>query len=117
MKNLVTTLLGVAFLVVGCNIANIMGYDPPTNLQSVAASTVPQLPLSNMLNNRTIANPDTVFLHDTVSCNHQQQPVKTIVKTKIIEKEGISSLPLLYIATPVEGDSVAYAYDVHKLGK
>lgn len=117
MKNLVTSLLGLVFLIVGCNIANVMGYSPPTNLQIVAASTVPQLPLSNMLNNKIGANPDTTVIHDTVPCTHKQQPVKTVVKTKIVEKNDISSLPLLYIATPVEGDSVAYSYDVHKLGK
>ena len=117
MKNIVTSLLGLVFLIVGCNIANVMGYNPPTNLQTVAASTVPQLPLSNMLNNKTDNNPDTVIVRETVPCNHKQQPVKTVVKTKIVKKNDISSLPLLYIATPVDGDSVAYSYDVHKLGK
>lgn len=117
MKNFVTSLLGLVFLIVGCNIANVMGYSPPTNLQTVAASTVPQLPLSNMLNNKIGANPDTTVVHDTVPCTHKQQPVKTVVKTKIVEKKGISSLPLLYIATPVEGDDVAYTYDVHKVGE
>lgn len=117
MKNVVTSLLGLAFVIVGCNIANIMGYSPPSNLQTVAASTAPQLPLSNLLNNTNKADPDTVFLHDTVPCNHKPQPVKTVVKTKIVKEKGISSLPLLYIATPVEGDDVAYTYDVHKVGE
>lgn len=120
MKNIVTTLLGLAFVIVGCNIANIMGYSPPTNLQTVAASTVSQ-PMDHFYGQVKNANPDTVYVdkvvHDTVSCNHKQQSVKTIVKTKIIEKKGISSLPLLYIATPVEGDDVAYSYDAHKLGE
>jgi len=122
MKNLVTSLLGLAFLIVGTNIANMGSDGIPTNLQTVAASTVPQLPLSSVLNNNmNRTNPDTV--HDTtrvevpVPCNHQPQSVKTVVKTKIIEKKGISSLPLLYIATPVEGDSVDYAYNVHRVGK
>ena len=65
MKNIVTSLLGLVFLIVGCNIANVMGYNPPTNLQTVAASTVPQLPLSNMFNNRTDNNPDTVIVRET----------------------------------------------------
>mgnify|MGYP007002639391 CR=1 FL=1 len=118
MKNLVTSLLAIAFVIVGSNIANMAGYMPPTNLQTVAASTVPQLPLSSILNNNmNRANPDTV--HDTVPvpCNHQSQTVKTVIKTKIVEKNGISSLPLLYIATPVEGDSVDYAYNVHKVSE
>lgn len=116
MKNVVTTLLGLAFLIVGCNIANIMGYSPPTNLQTVAASTVQQ-PLDHLYGQLNRDEPDTVFLHDTVPCNHKPQPVKTVVKTKVIKEKGISSLPLLYIATPVEGDDVAYSYDVHKLGE
>lgn len=116
MKNVVTTLLGLAFLIVGCNIANIMGYSPPTNLQTVAASTVQQ-PLDHLYGQLNKTEPDTVFLHDTVPCNHKPQPVKTVVKTKVIKEKGISSLPLLYIATPAEGDDVAYSYDVHKLGE
>lgn len=117
MKNLVTSLLAIAFVIVGSNIANMAGYTPPTNLQTVAASTVPQLPLSSILNNTNKANPDTV--HDTVSvpCNHQSQPERVVVKTKIVKEKGISSLPLLYIATPVEGDSVDYAYNVHRVGE
>lgn len=117
MKNLVTSLLAIAFVIVGSNIANMAGYTPPTNLQSVAASTVPQLPLNSIFNNMNRANPDTV--HDTVSvpCNHKPQSEKVVVKTKIVKEKGISSLPLLYIATPVEGDSVGYAYDVHRIGK
>lgn len=118
MKNLVTSLLAIAFVIVGSNIANMAGYSPPTNLQTVAASTVPQLPLSNLLNNNmNKANPDTVRDTITVSCNHQPQSEKVVVKTKVIKEKGISSLPLLYIATPVEGDSVDYAYDVHNISK
>ena len=120
MKNFVTTLLGLAFVILGCNIANVMGYSPPTNLQTVAASTVPQ-PMDHFYDQVKNTKPDTVYqdkiVHDTVPCNHKPQPVKTVVKTKIIEKKGISSLPLLYIATPVEGDDVAYTYNVHKLGE
>ena len=115
-KNIVTSLLGLAFLIVGCNIANILGYSPPTNLQTVAASTVPQQPIDHLFDQIKRTNPDTVFLHDTVSCNHQLPPAKTVVKTKIIKEKDTSYLPLLYIATPVEGDSVAYAYDVKRLG-
>lgn len=120
MKNLVSTLLGLAFMIVGCNIANIISDNPSSNLQTVAASTVQQ-PIDHLYGQMKNAKPDTV--HDTtkvevpVPCNHKQQPVKTIVKTKIVEKKGISSLPLLYIATPVEGDDVAYTYDVHKIGE
>lgn len=120
MKNIVTTLLGLAFVIVGSSIANSMGYSPPTNLQTVAASTVLQ-PMDHFYGQMKRANPDTVYVdkivHDTVSCNHKQQSVKTIVKTKIVKEKGISSLPLLYIATPVEGNDVAYSYDVHKLGE
>lgn len=118
MKNLVTTMLGLAFFIVGCNIANIMGYSPPSNLQTVAASTVPQQPLSKLLNNMNCANPEIV--HDTIrvqdSCNHKPQPVKTVVKT-VKSKKDTLLVPLLFIATPVEGDSVEYAYNVHRVGK
>ena len=118
MKNLVTSLLGLAFLIVGTNIANMGGDGIPSNLQTVAASTVSQLPLSPMLNNNVKdIKPDTVRDTVQVSCNHKPQPAKTVVKTKIVEKKGISSLPLLYIATPVEGDSVDYAYNVHCVSK
>ena len=117
MKNLVTSLLAIAFVIVGSNIANMAGYSPPTNLQTVAASTVSQLPLNSMFNNVNKANPDTVHDTITVPCNHKPQPERVVVKTKIVKEKGISSLPLLYIATPVEGDSVDYAYDVHRIGK
>ena len=117
MKNLVTSLLAIAFVIVGSNIANMAGYSPPTNLQTVAASTAPQLPLNSMFNNANKANPDTVHDTVTVPCNHKPQLERVVVKTKIVKEKGISSLPLLYIATPVEGDSVDYAYDVHRIGK
>lgn len=117
MKNLVTSLLAIAFVIVGSNIANMAGYSPPTNLQTVAASTAPQLPLSSMLNNVNKANPDTVHDTVTVPCNHKPQSERIVVKTKIVKEKGISSLPLLYIATPVEGDSVDYAYNVHRVGE
>ncbi len=116
MKNLVTSLLGVAFVILGCNIANIMGYDPPTNLQTVAASTVPQLPLSNLLNNNVnSAKPDTVFLHDTVPCNHKQTPQQTIVKRTVIKKTDTSYVPLLWIAEPgVKADSDSCNFTIRK---
>lgn len=117
MKNLVTSLLAIAFVIVGSNIANMAGYSPPTNLQTVAASTAPQLPLGSMLNNVNKANPDTVHDTVTVPCNHKPQSERIVVKTKIVKEKGISSLPLLYIATPVEGDSVDYAYNVHRVGE
>mgnify|MGYP006927002620 FL=1 len=118
MKKLVITLLGAAFLTIGMNIADLKNAHLPTTVQTVAASTVQQ-PIDHLFGQVKCANPDTV--HDTVTvekavpCNHKQPPVKTVVKTKIVEKKGISSLPLLYIATPVEGDDVAYTYDVHKV--
>ena len=65
MKNLVTSLLGLAFLIVGCNIANIVGGNPQTNLQTVAASTVQQ-PMDHLFDQVKITNPDTV--HDTIKC-------------------------------------------------
>lgn len=118
MKNLVTSLLAIAFVIVGSNIANMAGYAPPTNLQTVAASTVPQLPLSSILNNNVNrANPDTVFLHDTVSCNHQPQPQKseTVIKRTVIKKTDTSYVPLLYIAEPgVKADSTNHNYTIRK---
>lgn len=64
--------------------------------------------------------PDTVYkdkiVKDTVTCNHKPKPVKT----KVVYREGkkdTSYVPLLYIATPVEGDSVDYAYNVHKVSE
>ena len=105
MKNLVTSLLGLAFLIVGCNIANIVGGNPQTNLQTVAASTVSQ-PMDHLFGQMNRANPDTV--HDTVKvkvpvpCNHKQLPVKTIVKRTIIKKTDTSYVPLLYIMEPGE---------------
>ena len=105
MKNLVTSLLGLAFVIVGCNIANIMGYNPPTNLQTVAASTVQQ-PMDHLFGQVNRANPDTV--HDTVKvektvpCNHKQLPAKVIVKRTVIKKTDTSYVPLLYIMEPGE---------------
>jgi hypothetical protein len=115
MKNLVTSLLGIAFVVVGCNIANLIGYSPPTNLQTVAASTVPQQPTNQLFGSNMCkeAKPDTVIIRDTVTCTPQPQPVKTVVKTKT----DVLYSPVLYIATPIEGDDVAYSYDVHKVGE
>ena len=105
MKNLVTSLLGLAFVIVGCNIANIVGGNPPTNLQTVAASTVQQ-PMDHLFDQVKITNPDTV--HDTVKvevpvpCKHKQLPAKTIVKRTIIKKTDTSYVPLLYIMEPGE---------------
>lgn len=122
MKNIVNTMLGLVFFVVGCNIANIVGYDPPSNLQTVAASTVTQQNMNHLFDNikhNEKINPDT--LHDTIyvkkSCNHKQKPVKTTVKTIIKSKKDTLYVPLLFIATPVEGDSVDYAYNVHHVSK
>ena len=82
MKNLVTTLLGLAFVIVGSTIANTMGYSPPTNLQTVAASTVPQ-PMDHFYGQVKNAKPDTVYkdsiVHDTVHCNHKPQSAKSVV--------------------------------------
>lgn len=116
MKNLVTSLLAIAFVIVGSNIANMAGYAPPTNLQTVAASTVPQLPLSSMLNNNVNrANPDTVFLHDTVPCNHKSQPKETVIKRTVIKKTDTSYVPLLWIAEPGEkADSTNHNYTIRK---
>lgn len=104
MKNLVTTLLGIAFVIVGSNIANLLGYDPPTNLQQVAASTAPQ-PIDNLLKQIKDTKPevvhDTIHIERTTPCNHKQQPAKTIVKRTIIKKTDTSYVPLLYV---VEGD-------------
>lgn len=103
MKNLVTSLLGLAFVIVGCNIANIMGYNPPTNLQTVAASTVQQ-PMDHLFDQVKITNPDTV--HDTIKvetpvpCNHKSQPAKTVIKRTVIKKTDTSYVPLLWIAEP-----------------
>ena len=105
MKNLVTSLLGLAFLIVGCNIANIVGGNPQTNLQTVAASTVQQ-PMDHLFGQVNRANPDTV--HDTVKvektvpCNHKQLPAKVIVKRTVIKKTDTSYVPLLYIMEPGE---------------
>ena len=105
MKNLVTSLLGLAFVIVGCNIANIVGGNPPTNLQTVAASTVQQ-PMDHLFGQVNRANPDTV--HDTVKvektvpCNHKQLPAKVIVKRTVIKKTDTSYVPLLYIMEPGE---------------
>lgn len=119
MKNLVTTMLGLAFLIVGCNIANIMGYSPPSNLQTVAASTVQQ-PMDHLFGQMKNANPGIEHNTDTVyvqtPCNHKSQPTKTVVK-KIKSKKDTLYVPLLFIATPVEGDSVDYAYNVHHVSK
>ena len=105
MKNLVTSLLGLAFLIVGCNIANIVGGNPPTNLQTVAASTVQQ-PMDHLFDQVKITNPDTV--HDTikvevpVTCKYKQLPAKTVVKQTIVKKTDTSYVPLLYIMEPGE---------------
>ena len=105
MKNLVTSLLGLAFLIVGCNIANIIDGNPPTNLQTVAASTVQQ-PMDHLFDQVKITNPDTV--HDTikvevpVTCKHKQLPAKTVVKQTIVKKTDTSYVPLLYIMEPGE---------------
>ena len=118
MKNLVTSLLGFAFVIVGCNIANIMGYNPPTNLQTVAASTVQQ-PMDHLFGQVNRANPDTV--RDTVkveapvACNHKQSPVKTIVKRTVIKKTDTSYVPLLYIMEPGEKvDSTNHDFTIRK---
>lgn len=115
MKNIVTSLLGIAFVIVGSNIANLIGYSPPTNLQTAVASTVPQQPLSQLFGSNMCkeAKPDTVVIRDTVPCNHKSQPVKTVIKTKT----DVLYSPILYIATPAEGDDAAYTYDVHKVGE
>ena len=105
MKNLVTSLLGLAFVIVGCNIANIVDGNPPTNLQTVAASTVQQ-PMDHLFDQVKITNPDTV--HDTIKvkvpvpCKHKQLPAKTVVKRTIIKKTDTSYVPLLYIMEPGE---------------
>lgn len=105
MKNLVTSLLGLAFVIVGCNIANIIDGNPPTNLQTVAASTVQQ-PMDHLFDQVKITNPDTV--HDTikvevpVTCKHKQLPAKTVVKQTIVKKTDTSYVPLLYIMEPGE---------------
>ena len=105
MKNLVTSLLGLAFVIVGCNIANIIDGNPPTNLQTVAASTVQQ-PMDHLFDQVKITNPDTV--HDTIKvevsvpCKHKQLPAKTVVKRTIIKKTDTSYVPLLYIMEPGE---------------
>lgn len=112
MKNLVTTLLGVAFVIVGSNIANLLGYDPPTNLQQVAASTAPQS-IDNLFNQ--IKNTkgdiihDTIRIERTVPCTHKQQSVKTIVKHTIVKKTDTSYVPLLYIMEGDKTDSLGYA--------
>lgn len=122
MKNLVNAMLGLVFFVVGCNIANIVGYDPPSNLQTVAASTVTQQNVNHLFDNikhNEKTNPEVV--HDTVHvqtpCNHKLQPVKTVVKNIVKSKKDTLYVPLLFIATPVEGDSVDYAYNVHHVSK
>lgn len=111
MKNLVTTLLGIAFMIVGSNIANLLGYDPPTNLQQVAASTAPQ-PIDNLIK-QVRANPevvhDTIRIERTTPCNHKQQPVKTIVKRTIIKKTDTSYVPLLYVIEGDKEDSLGHA--------
>lgn len=70
-----------------------------------------------MLNNMNRAKPDTVRDTVPVPCTHKPQSERIVVKTKVVKEKGISSLPLLYIATPVEGDSVDYAYNVHRVGE
>lgn len=122
MKNLVNTMLGLVFFVVGCNIANIVGYDPPSNLQTVAASTVTQQNMNHLFDNikhNEKNNPEVV--HDTIhvqtTCNHKPQPTKTVIKNIIKSKKDTLYVPLLFIATPVEGDSVDYAYNVHHVSK
>lgn len=120
MKNLVTSLLAIAFVIVGSNIANMAGYTPPTNLQTVAASTVPQLPLSSILNNNVNkTNPDTVHdtikVEKTVPCNHKSQPIKTVIKRTVIKKTDTSYVPLLWIAEPGEkADSTNHNYTIRK---
>ena len=117
MKHLVTTLLGLAFLIVGSNIANMTGYSPPTNLQTVAASTAPQLPLSPLLNKpANDTKPDTVFIHDTVSCNHKlQSATKTVIKRTVIKNTDTSYVPLLWIAEPGDKtDSINHDYTIRK---
>ena len=105
MKNLVTSLLGLAFVIVGCNIANIVDGNPPTNLQTVAASTVQQ-PMDHLFGQVNRANPDTVHdtikVEKTVPCNHKQLPAKVIVKRTVIKKTDTSYVPLLYIMEPGE---------------
>lgn len=118
MKNLVTSLLGLAFLIVGCNIANIIDGNPPTNLQTVAASTVQQ-PMDHLFDQVKITNPDTV--HDTikvevpVTCKHKQLPAKTVVKQTIVKKTDTSYVPLLYIMEPGEKvDSTNHNSNIRK---
>ena len=118
MKNLVTSLLGLAFLIVGCNIANIVGGNPPTNLQTVAASTVQQ-PMDHLFDQVKITNPDTV--HDTIKvevsvpCKHKQLPAKTVVKQTIVKKIDTSYVPLLYIMEPGEKvDSTNHDFTIRK---
>lgn len=118
MKNLVTSLLGLAFLIVGCNIANIIDGNPPTNLQTVAASTVQQ-PMDHLFDQVKITNPDTV--HDTikvevpVTCKHKQLPAKTVVKQTIVKKTDTSYVPLLYIMEPGEKvDSTNHDFTIRK---
>lgn len=119
MKNLVTSLLAIAFVIVGSNIANMAGYSPPTNLQTVAASTAPQLPLNPMFNNVNKVNPDTVRdtikIETPVPCNHQLQPTKTVIKRTVIKKTDTSYVPLLWIAEPGEkADSTNHNYTIRK---
>ena len=111
-------MLGLAFLIVGCNIANIVGGNPPTNLQTVAASTVQQ-PMDHLFGQVKHANPDTV--RDTVKvevpvpCKHKQLPAKTIVKRTIIKKTDTSYVPLLYIMEPGEKvDSTNHDFTIRK---
>ena len=118
MKNLVTSLLGLAFVIVGCNIANIIDGNPPTNLQTVAASTVQQ-PMDHLFDQVKITNPDTV--HDTikvevpVTCKHKQLPAKTVVKQTIVKKTDTSYVPLLYIMEPGEKvDSTNHDFTIRK---
>ena len=118
MKNLVTSLLGLAFVIVGCNIANIVDGNPPTNLQTVAASTVQQ-PMDHLFDQVKITNPDTV--HDTIKvkvpvpCKHKQLPAKTVVKRTIIKKTDTSYVPLLYIMEPGEKvDSTNHDFTIRK---
>ena len=118
MKNLVTSLLGLAFIIVGCNIANIVDGNPQTNLQTVAASTVQQ-PMDHLFDQVKITNPDTV--HDTskvevpVTCKHKQLPAKTVVKRTIIKKTDTSYVPLLYIMEPGEKvDSTNHDFTIRK---
>ena len=93
------------------------GYSPPTNLQTVAASTAPQLPLSPLLNKpANDTKPDTVFIHDTVSCNHKlQSATKTVIKRTVIKKTDTSYVPLLWIAEPGDKtDSINHDYTIRK---